>query len=293
MTDLITKLSPTYSGVQPYLTVETEQHDPLAAKSVWEAAEDDAAKHHATEVDSGDEGRNVGPVTDQFPLKCRVYTYTQIQGDLFDCAFVLQGLGFFVLPPQPKRLLCYVLPQKVLEWEKYRVRKYRLYNLYANISVILYNAVCHLLSGLIKFSTIHIIPIARVWVQVQQSSELQQIVAPWIVCLGSRIKMAKCSHFHSSGLLFKTHLSDTFWGTPSSFSAWDDGIHISQLRFERLSWVLADPFPPATLPCRNDKYTDPTLVPVCFHESLSNLSCDTSRKCNNNPVSEAAQCPSR
>ena len=79
-----------------------------------------------------------------------------------------------MLPAAPTKSV-----ERVLE--KCRVHKCRLYTLSSNISVIcLYNAVCHLLSGLIKFSTIRIIPIARVWVQVQQSLELQQIVAPWI-----------------------------------------------------------------------------------------------------------------
>ena len=119
MTELITKHFPTYSALvyrqcvpQPYLTVEAEQHDPLAAKSVWEAAEDNAAKHHTAEVDGGDEGRDVGPVTNKFPLKYRVYTYMQIQGWLsfivhLECRGFTGLQGLFGLPkPKPKRLLC-------------------------------------------------------------------------------------------------------------------------------------------------------------------------------------------
>ena len=109
----------------------------------------------------------------------------QIQGWLsfivhLECRGFTGLQGLFGLPkPKPKRLLC--APTKSVErvLEKCRVHKCRLYTLSSNM-ICLYNAVCHLLSGLIKFSTIRIIPIARVWVQVQQSLELQQIVAPWI-----------------------------------------------------------------------------------------------------------------
>ena len=106
---------------QPHLTVEAEQHDPLAAKSVWEAAEDNAAKHHTAEVDGGDEGRDVGPVTNKFPLKYRVYTYMQIQGWLsfivhLECRGFTGLQGLFGLPKTQKASMCsLLLPQKVLK----------------------------------------------------------------------------------------------------------------------------------------------------------------------------------
>ena len=55
------------------LAVQAEQHHPLAAQSVREAAEDDPAQHHAAEVDRGDQGRDVGSVTHQLPLKQSVH----------------------------------------------------------------------------------------------------------------------------------------------------------------------------------------------------------------------------
>ena len=51
------------------IPVQTHQHYPLPAQSVGEAPEDDPAEHDATEVDRGDQGGHVRPLTHQLPLK--------------------------------------------------------------------------------------------------------------------------------------------------------------------------------------------------------------------------------